>query len=343
MSGIPGSAVPDLLRALTLLQPADDAALATIARLFGVEVAMPAAPEAAAPDPGVRKDRPVQVQTPPAPPRAFLPSPPQPASLPVLPHSAASDSEISSALVPDYSERRRPPGWLESVDPFPEAAEAAEATTAPVLEPLLVPQWARGVLGSAVATVSEAGPLDVERLVRGIARGVPWRRLPREPWPTLARGVQVLVDRADALLPFAADQAWLVEQVAAVAGRDRVQALDFEGCPSWGAGAGSQWEWEDYFGRWSPPSGTPVLVLSDLGIGASTGSRVVHPAEWRAFADRLRRAGCPLVAFVPYARERWPAGLEKSLRILPWDRATSARTVRRILGKALRAPGWERL
>ncbi|HEX7186218.1 MAG TPA: hypothetical protein VF756_30615 [Thermoanaerobaculia bacterium] len=243
--------------------------------------------------------------------------------------------------MPDYSERRRPPGWLEDVEPFAEA-EGSASVAAPEPEPLLVPLWARGILGAAVATLSEAGPLDVERLVRGVARGMPWRRVPREPWPTLAHGIQVLVDRGDAMLPFAADQEQLVEQVGAVAGRDRLQVLDFEGCPSWGAGTDSQGEWEDYFERWTPPAGTPVLALTDLGIGAGAyGSRPVRPAEWRAFAERLRRAGCPLVAFVPYARERWPAGLDRSLRILPWDRGTSARTVRRVIGRALRAPGWE--
>jgi hypothetical protein len=245
--------------------------------------------------------------------------------------------EVPSLLVPDYTESRRAPDWLETVEPFPKADGPA-----PDPDPLLVPLWVRGVLSASVATLSEAGPLDVERLVRGVARGTAWRRIPRRPWPTLARGALVLVDRSDALLPFAADQEQIVEQIRAVVGRDGVRVLDFEGCPSWGAGTGSQDEWEADFERWRPPWGTPVLALTDLGIGTGYGVRPVHPAAWRDFADRLHRAGCPLVAFVPYTPERWPMGLGRALHILPWDRGTSARTVRRALGTALRLPGGSR-
>ncbi|HEV7508134.1 MAG TPA: hypothetical protein VGS07_24845 [Thermoanaerobaculia bacterium] len=332
MTGLVPSALPDLLRALTVLRPADDAGKAAVARFCGIEVALPAPSEPVKPPP----PPPIQIDPPKPPivPPAGDIRPPVPA----LPEGGLSDQveEVPSVLVPDYTESRQAPDWLETVEPFP---EADGSIAAPVLEPLLVPQWARGILAASMATLSEAGTLDVERLVRGIARGIPWRRIPRRPWPTLARGVLVLVDRSDALLPFAVDQEQIVEQIRAVVGRDSAQVLDFEGNPSWGVGTGSQEEWEEDFERWRPPAGTPVLALTDLGIGTGYGVRPVHPAAWRAFADRLRRAGCPLVAFIPYAPERWPADLGRALHILPWDRGTSARTVRRALGKALRLPG----
>jgi hypothetical protein len=334
MTGAPASALPDLLRALTILRPADDAGRAALARLLGVEVAVPAAPASPAED--EKEEKPKEKpgwETPPPDRRPDLP--------PVSSSPPASRSpEIPALLEPDYMESRSVPDWLETVEPFP---EADRSVAAPLPEPLLVPRWARGVLGASVATLSEAGPLDVERVVRGIARGAVWRRVPRSPWPTLARGAMVLVDRSEALLPFAADQEWLVGQIRAVVGRDRLQVLDFEGCPSWGVGTGSQEDWDGDFDRRRPPAGTPVLALTDLGIGMrGYGTRPVHPAEWQAFADRLRRAGCPLVAFVPYAQERWPAGLDRALHILLWDRETSARTVRRALGHALRMPGGDR-
>jgi len=334
MTALTASAVPDLLRALTLLRPADDAGKAAIARLCGIEVTLLAAPE------------PVKPPPPPSP-SIDPPKPPivPPAERTTPPVSTSSEGttsnkveEVPSVLVPDYTESRQVPDWLETIEPFPEA-DGFIAIQAP--EPLLVPQWARGILAASVATFSEAGTLDVERLVRGIARGILWRSIPRRLWPTLARGALVLVDRSDALLPFAADQEQILEQICAVVGRDGVQVLDFEGNPAWGAGTGSQDEWED-FERWRPPAGTPVLALTDLGIGSGYGIRPVHPAMWRAFADRLRRAGCPFVAFVPYAPERWPEDLGPALHILPWDRGTSARTVRRTLGKALRLPGGSR-
>jgi len=337
---VPTWALPDLLRALTVLPYEDDAARAAVARLFGVEIAAPMAASA----------RPSDVSTSGGPEK--VPPPPPPVKPPPVEREAVSahievgmpydlETPIPIILTPDYTERRRAPDWLETIGPFDdeEPIPAPEPSV-----PLLVPLWSRGILSGAVSTFSEAGPLDVERLVRGIARGAPWLRVPRQPWPTLARGALVLVDRSDAMLPFAADQAWLVEQIHAVAGRDRLRVLDFEGCPAWGAGTGSQDEWDEDFESWRPPAGTPVVALTDLGIGArGYGARPVHPLEWSAFAERLRRAGCPLLAFVPYAPERWPAGLDRELHILPWDRGTSARTVRRALGKALRLPGSGRL
>lgn len=328
---VPAGALPDLLRALTVLPCEDDAARAAVARLLGVEIAAPA--PAAKPDEGPPGGEPRK--PPPPPPPAVKPPPvdrPAVSAHPIASGPYDSGAPIATILTPDYTESRRAPDWLETIGLFDE--EDTTALPEPLVS-LLVPLWARGILSGAMSTLSEAGPLDVERLVRGIARGAPWRRVPRQPWPTLARGALVLVDRSDALLPFAADQAWLVEQIQAVAGRDRLRVLDFEGCPAWGAGTGSQDEWEEDFERWRPPAGTPVVALTDLGIGArGYGARPVHPLEWSAFAERLRRAGCPLLAFVPYAPERWPAGLSRAFHILPWDRGTSARTVRRALGKA---------
>ncbi|HEX7186219.1 MAG TPA: hypothetical protein VF756_30620 [Thermoanaerobaculia bacterium] len=51
MTGVPASALPDLLRALTLLGPKDDAARAEVARLLGIEIALPAVQEPTAPAP----------------------------------------------------------------------------------------------------------------------------------------------------------------------------------------------------------------------------------------------------------------------------------------------------
>lgn len=334
---VPAWALPDLLRALTVLPHEDDATRAAVARLLGVEgveIATPAAP--AKPDdvpPGGAPKKP-----PPPPPPSVVKPPPVEREAVSARHEVGMpydpDVPIPTVLTPDYTQSRRAPDWLETIGLFDEEDPGAAALPEP-LDPLLVPLWARGILSGAVSTLSEAGPLDVERLVRGIARGTPWRRVPRQPWPTLARGALVLVDRSDAMLPFAADQAWLVEQIRAVAGRDRLRVLDFEGSPAWGAGTGSQDDWEEDFESWRPPAGTPVVALTDLGIGArGYGARPVHPLEWIAFAERLRRAGCPLLAFVPYAPERWPAGLDRAFHILPWDRGTSARTVRRALGKA---------
>ncbi len=328
------SPVADLVRALAVLKPADDDARRRVAARLGFEVPEPPAEEREKPRDQVIRPAPAvgqaQVGTPtvtvsgsPAEPRGQI--------------SSSPSSEVAATLIPDLTSARRPPRWLERVEPLPEPASTP--LPPPAAEPLLEPQWTRSLLSGALATLTGEGPLDVERLVREVARGVPLVRVPRRPWPTLAQGAQVLVDRSEAMLPFAADQDWLIEQLQAVVGRERLQVLFFEGCPAWGAGPGSKRRWKPYSEHHTPPAGVAVLLVTDLGIGRpGPGRRAPFPADWLDFATHTRQAGCPLVAFVPYGPARWPAELQRCIQILPWDRATSARTVRMTLGRALRLP-----
>lgn len=333
------AALADLLRAFAILQPEDDAARAAIASLLGVEpVDLPAETPAPSPPPPP-EDRQEGRDGSTDRDRRKPPEPRRPGDQPPrLPREEAGErAELNAVLKPDFTTARRP-DWLERVLPLEESdAEAPPAV--PLPDPLFDPRWVRALLSSSLATFSETGPLDVARLVRGVARGTPWRSVPRRPWPTLGRGVQVLVDRGDAMLPFAADQDGLLEKLRLVVGRDLLEVLRFDGCPGRGAGAGPRRVWKPYFEHHRPRPGVAVLALTDLGIAErGFGARPVRPDEWRAFAEELHRSGCPLLAFVPYGRERWPAELTGVLKILPWDRTTSVRTVRRAIGKALAAP-----
>ena len=165
-----------------------------------------------------------------------------------------------------------------------------------------------------------------------LAQGKQVWPLPTLPWPTLSRGVQVLVDRSQAMAPFARDQVVLQHEIQRVVGEDQVQVLRFAGCPSRGAGTGPQRKWQDY----QPPlPGTPVLLLTDLGIGRPLlADDWVGAEEWLEFAAVVRRAGCPLVAFVPYAPSRLPPRLVGALTVIQWDRRTTAVSIRNLIGPA---------
>jgi len=133
--------------------------------------------------------------------------------------------------------------------------------------------------------------------------------------------------------PFAADQAMLRTALVRVVGRDRTEVLYFDGSPLWGSGTGPKDEWSEYQ---APAAGTPVVVLTDLGIAQPPGvAGLAGASDWRAFADTLARAGCPLLALVPYPKRRWPA-LSKSMTIVQWDRETTAAVVRRTIPTGLR-------
>ncbi len=126
-------------------------------------------------------------------------------------------------------------------------------------------------------------------------------------------------------MPFAQDRDRLRLRVESVVGEGRVQRLRFRGTPLRGTSARPGRARAPYV---PPPPETPVLLLTDLGIGRPEGSRdPATAAEWRAFADVVRRAGCPAVALVPYAPARWPHDLGRALAIVPWDRSTDVATV----------------
>src|SRR5690606_24115468 len=95
-----------------------------------------------------------------------------------------------------------------------------------------------------------------------------------------------------------------------------------------GAGPGSMRTWRAY----EPPTpGTPVLVVSDLGISRSRAAGGASPEEWLAFADLVAATGRRCVALVPFPPHRWPAALERAMHIVHWDRTTSVHTVQRAL------------
>lgn len=199
----------------------------------------------------------------------------------------------------------------------------------PLLQPLFVPLWTRAILTSALATDGGEGPLDIERLVEVVARREKMEELPRLSSATLRRGVQLLLDKSPGMVPFGRDQAVLQKQVQDVVGRPKVQVWRFDGNP-FHAGLGTRRTWTEYH---VPARGTVVLVLTDLGLGRPPlGGPGTGVETWAEFAGYVRKAGCPLVAMVPYGPARWPQALIGLLDIIPWDHWTTAAKVRHLIG-----------
>ncbi|MGH9945328.1 MAG: hypothetical protein ACRD9R_23500 [Pyrinomonadaceae bacterium] len=313
----------DLFRAVDRIRPPDEKTLRRVVELLGFEwnetvrEALGAPPSGELTPPPARTVEDAKQEKeripPPAPP---APPAPRPVSFELV--TVTTDDAAEDAAEFDLT-----------IEPLPVKSE--RELPRPLLEPLFVPRWTRGILTAALSTADEDGPPNVEELVEALASGRPIRRLPLLKRPTMRRGVQLLIDKSPAMLPYKSDAAWLEQEIKRTVGREGVQALGFSGVPR-KAGPGPRDGWQTYR---PPPPGTPVLALTDFGIGRPPFyDDLPAPDDWREFAAALRRANCPLVALVPYAPARWPRGLKRRLKIIQWDRRTTAASVRGIVGPA---------
>jgi hypothetical protein len=216
------------------------------------------------------------------------------------------------------------PFWLDAKPPPEELPDLRRPI--PFHLPLLPPRRSRALLAAGLATREADGPVDLESMVESLARARLVPELPRRSWPSLRRGVQVLVDIGESMEPFTRDQREVAGQVRRLAGRAMVRELAFRCCPVRGAGEGPIWTWGDY----EPPPRTPVLLLSDLGIGGpALATDRPAPDEWRAFVDRVRAKRCSVVALVPFPARRWPGWVSRSFTAVVWDRGAGLGDVRR--------------
>jgi hypothetical protein len=319
------NSLADLITALNKLSPSDEEAVHAIFEMLGIRLETEISkvehgkPHEETPKSFARKDE-EPVQTEPAQPS----TPPENSTKP-------DEPSVPSALIHLGKSQVDLPTWFHNPLPLKSTTGSGGSTTHYPLQTLFVSNWTRALLVSALSTYSNFGPIDVEEIIRLISLYEPVREVPRRPWPTMVQGVQVLIDKSKALEPFYKDQANLKSAVRKVAGSDRTQTMEFVGCPSWGVRSAKSDDWSDYC---PPPSGTTVLVITDLGILQNP--YITDQAEvrdWLRFAAIIQEAGCSLVAFVPYPSSRWPKLLQNTMKIVQWDRTTSTSTIQQIVKK----------
>ena len=322
--------IGDLLRSIAELQ-APRELWPDIARTLGLHLSLPTAPQHA--EPAAETAAAVAERTAQAPRTAGEAKPPRvPAT--AAPTRVKPRQPRRSQLRPLSTPATPPPMWMATADVIPAPAGGAGRRLPP--EPLFVDHWTRGIVAMMLATSAPSGEVDVRRLVDAIAGGRPLTEIPRACRATLARGAQICVDVAAALMPFAQDQAAIVDRVRRVIGGSPVQTLYFAGCPARGAGSGHRGTWKSYA---APTTQQPVLLLTDLGIGRPRDdTEWALPGEWVAFLRDLHDCGCPVVALSPYPPERVPRSIRPLLHVITWDRSTSVRTIRKVLGTALELP-----
>ena len=226
-----------------------------------------------------------------------------------------------------------PPKTFAAIPTLPEEPHALSQ-----FEPiqLFFPLQTRGILSRVLARRTHTGPWDLRELVNRAGKGESLSTIPQLPQPSLARGVQLLIDRSPALAVYSEDQNWLQQKIEKVVGHTNVTTLEFEGNPLRVFDADDPLKSDSYIERHLPPPGTVVAALTDLGIG---NPGVLYPrakaSDWLEFSDHLRRRACPVVAFVPYGAARWPTALRKFLTIIHWDWTTNTASIHAIAGKGL--------
>lgn len=325
----PAVSVADALTALHDLSPRDDAAREGILKCLGLErgPTREAVPSLGAWQPTSTES--VEVVQRRETTACTIPGPPV---APPPPPDSRDAAGIGTIVTKIKAGTGRPPlpAWLAEPG---EALGNPGVPEAPLEQtPLFARLSHRGILTACLATPAAEGEIDVEEIIANECEGQPLTALPRLPLPTLRRGAQVLVDLAPGLDPFQPDQRLLLAQLDNILADDRLEVLRFRHCPGRGAGKGPRRQWA----AWKPPAaGTPVLLVTDLGIGVSLmDDEPATTVEWLRFGAEVRAAGCPLLALVPYEARRWPGALMRAITLIHWSERTTVRHVRRALRHA---------
>ncbi len=164
--------------------------------------------------------------------------------------------------------------------------------------------------------------LDVPMLVKQIAGQQLPRHLPRRQIKTWHPQWVVVLDFAKRLWPYRQDMHQLAEHLLHACGQSGVSIRIINHGPlqHW-----TDWVEEQRTGcalpvkhAWRmPPSGTPVLLVSDLGL--LEGSESADHQVWQGFIRQLGKARTQPLALLPLCTEQLDAGLPNQLTLLRWS------------------------
>ena len=169
-------------------------------------------------------------------------------------------------------------------------------------------------LAKASRRPRDAG-LDLRSLVQQISQCHVLQRLPRANRAVWGGELWVVLDRSPHLHPFAQDLAAVLRSLVRLRGPGGLVLWAVSGSPDapLGPPAAGQGRSLPAAGRWpQPPTGTVVLLLSDLGALMPVGAA---SAPWQAFAQHLQHVGCHPVAWLPAAPAQVGQALAKSLPV----------------------------
>lgn len=199
------------------------------------------------------------------------------------------------------------------------ALDSARWEQPPPGQPLMDGSQQRAV-ATLLAGCRVPGEIDLVATVRELASRRPLVTFPRRPRWSTSLGMHLHVDTGPALEPFRDDIDHLREALIEVVSTYAVVELGFDGdpCVMTGprriVGDAGRLELADR----PPLPGTPVLVVTDLGVAVPRTGFPPTPANFLAHHRLLTQAGCTVHYLVPYPAERWPPRL-RGLPIVHWS------------------------
>ncbi len=244
---------------------------------------------------------------------------------------------VESRPTPPETQRDSPVGWEARLSPLM-GEDISDHNQRPPLPAPLTP-WPRlwPFLRAALGVENHSHHIDLTRLVDNLSRGRQLRNLPKLHRRGWAPVCQVLVDLSPRLLPFWGDFHRLCTALTHLRGMAGLEVLHFadgpEGpCRPWHPNSRQRRRLRAYH---LPESGTPVLLLSDLGCllsdnepqhkddgdddGLSPHSEGPR-RHWLHFGKRLRQAGLSPVALLPCPSRLWDKELARLFFSVVWDR-----------------------
>lgn len=183
----------------------------------------------------------------------------------------------------------------------------------------------RAILSSTVATSAPGPNLDIPRLIESAVRCSFLSDLPFISRTTTSHGCHVLLDFSDAMMPWWEDLRELKAQLQALMG-PLCYVYSFKNYPK----QATRWTEQGEI-TWSPVTGVPVIIASDLGVLNFRGLDLrARKDDWQHLTRLCRKRQTPLVALIPLHDSRWPKGLDSWLRLIPWRRTTTATAVKQL-------------
>ena len=252
--------------------------------------------------------------------------PRQPSTPVFLPNATISGPlQRKADLPPPIVELARP----SADDPFVHY-DSHQYSPAPH-HPLFPENTNRGIFTALLQTSRNSHRIDLARLLRLSARGMPPSHLPLDREGTLQYGCQLLLDFGETMAPWKNDLHSITVQIETVVGKQSVTTYRFKDEPNKAAHRTRPAEPKP----WAPESRVPVLVATDFGLPLIQSEFRIQKL-WKDFIRRCEQSSSPLIFVIPW---EWPleSWLGKALGpypyLFPWSPNLSSSQIKGLVGK----------